>query len=89
MPSDTAAAQFAPSAGKVSWDWVNPWTIGTAVIAGLAILPIAAIVFIALAPVDAIWSHLASTVLPSYIFNTLVLMGGVGAGTIVIGVASA
>jgi iron(III) transport system permease protein len=91
MPSDTAAvtAQLAPSAGKVSWGWVNPWTIGTAVIAGLAILPIAAIVWIALAPGDGIWAHLVSTVLPSYIFNTLVLMLGVGAGTILIGVASA
>ena len=89
MPPNTATAPIALSAQKVSWGWVNPWTLGTALIAGLAILPIAAIVYLALAPGDGIWSHLASTVLPSYIFNTLVLMLGVGAGTIAIGVASA
>ena len=89
MPPNTATAPIALSAQKVSWGWVNPWNLGTALIAGRAILPIAAIVYLALAPGDGIWSHLASTVLPSYIFNTLVLMLGVGAATIAIGVASA
>ena len=74
MPSDTAAItdQLAPSAQNVSWGWVNPWTIGTAVIAGLAIMPIAAIVWIAAAPGEAIWSHLASTVLPGWNRSALV-----------------
>ena len=35
------------------------------------------------------WSHLASTVLPDYILNTLILCVGVGFGVIVVGVSTA
>jgi iron(III) transport system permease protein len=35
------------------------------------------------------WSHLASTVLPDYILNTLILCVGVGSGVIVVGVSTA
>jgi iron(III) transport system permease protein len=35
------------------------------------------------------WSHLASTVLPDYILNTLILCLGVGTGVIVVGVSTA
>ncbi|WP_426173626.1 ABC transporter permease [Massilia sp. TWR1-2-2] len=35
------------------------------------------------------WRHLASTVLPDYILNTLILCAGVGAGVIVVGVSTA
>ena len=35
------------------------------------------------------WSHLASTVLPDYILNTLILCFGVGIGVIVVGVSTA
>lgn len=35
------------------------------------------------------WSHLASTVLPEYILNTLILCLGVGFGVIVVGVSTA
>ena len=37
----------------------------------------------------AIWQHLASTVLPEYLWNTLGLCLGVGVGVIVVGVATA
>ncbi len=37
----------------------------------------------------ATWDHLASTVLPDYILNTLILCAGVGAGVIVVGVSTA
>ncbi|NQV56263.1 MAG: iron ABC transporter permease [Rhodospirillales bacterium] len=80
---------MAMSARKVSWAWANPWTIGTLVIAGLAVVPIAAVLVISLMPGDDIWAHLVSTVLPSYIYNTLLLMIGVGIGTVLFGVASA
>ncbi|MBT4039420.1 MAG: iron ABC transporter permease [Rhodospirillales bacterium] len=43
----------------------------------------------ALVPSDDIWAHLASTVLPHYIWTTLVLMFGVGAGTLVVGTGTA
>jgi iron(III) transport system permease protein len=35
------------------------------------------------------WSHLASTVLPDYILNTLILCIGVGSGVILVGVSTA
>ena len=35
------------------------------------------------------WSHLASTVLPDYILNTLILCVGVGLGVIIVGVSTA
>lgn len=35
------------------------------------------------------WAHLASTVLPSYIVNTLILCAGVAGGTIVVGTSAA
>ncbi len=40
-------------------------------------------------PSGEVWSHLADTVLPGYIFNSLALMVWVGAGTLVIGVGTA
>ncbi len=41
------------------------------------------------APFGEVWDHLAATVLPRYVLNTLALMVGVGAGVLVIGVATA
>jgi iron(III) transport system permease protein len=38
---------------------------------------------------DDTWSHLAATVLPEYLWNTLLLCGGVGAGAAALGVGSA
>jgi len=73
----------------MSWSWLNGWTIGTVIVAFIVILPIAAVIFIALTPSDDIWAHLASTVLPLYIGTTLQLMIGVGLGTLVIGVGTA
>ena len=35
------------------------------------------------------WSHLASTVLPDYVLNTLILCVGVGIGVVVVGVSTA
>ncbi len=86
---EIVANRMAQSARKQSWDWFNSWTIGTALIAFAVILPIAAVFFIAMSPGDDIWSHLASTVLPDYIWTTLRLMVAVGLGTFIIGVGSA
>ncbi len=52
-------------------------------------LPLLTVVKLALFPNENIWPHLFSTVLPHYIFNTLVLMAGVAAGTLLIGVYTA
>lgn len=58
-------------------------------IAVLVSLPIVAVLWLALFPEENIWPHLFSTVLPTYVINTLLLMLGVAAGTFTIGVGTA
>ena len=65
------------------------WTAGAVAIAALVAVPLAAIAWRALDPSDDTWRHLAATVLPTYVSNTLWLMLGVGLGTIVIGTSTA
>ena len=89
MTTQAATAGMAPMAKTELWAWVNGWSIGTVVIAAAVTVPIAAVIFIGLTPTDDIWSHLASTVLSLYISTTLLLMLGVGIGTLVIGVGTA
>lgn len=67
----------------------DAWTVGVALIAAAVALPIVTVVGFALTPAGDVWSHLAETVLADYVANSLVLMLGVGAGTLVIGVATA
>lgn len=57
--------------------WPSGWTIAALVLAGLAVLPVAAVAVMALAPKANVWPHLIATVLPRYLANTLLLMGGV------------
>ncbi len=62
---------------------------GALAVAALAVMPIAALLFIALRGDPSIWPHLLSTVLPGATRTTVLLMAGVGAVTAVIGVAGA
>ncbi|MBV1787116.1 iron ABC transporter permease [Marinobacterium sp. D7] len=55
----------------------------------LVMLPVLAILWLALFPTENIWPHLASTVLPVYIESTLILMAGTGALSVTIGVGTA
>lgn len=89
MTTATTTVTMAQGARKLSLSWLNVWTIGTVLIAVVAISPIVAVGFISLTPSDDIWQHLASTVLPLYVGTTLLLMVGVGIGTLVIGVGTA
>jgi iron(III) transport system permease protein len=67
------------------------------ILAGLALLVAAllAVPFLSVAAnlflggTGSTWQHLASTVLPEYVRNTLLLCAGVGAGTVLIGVGTA
>ncbi|MCK0167411.1 iron ABC transporter permease [Jannaschia sp. S6380] len=72
-----------------AWAWPDPWSIGALVIAALVIVPIAAVFWMAAFPSENIWPHLATTVLPRYLGNTLVLMVGVGLLTAVVGTGTA
>jgi iron(III) transport system permease protein len=76
----------AHSASRVRLD---RWTIITFAIVALVALPLASIVVAAVGPNEDIWSHLSSTVLDTYVYNTVVLMVGVGVLTIILGTSSA
>ncbi|MCB2130612.1 MAG: iron ABC transporter permease [Rhodobacteraceae bacterium] len=54
------------------------WALLALGIAGVIIVPIAAVVWLALHPVDNIWPHLLATTLPRYAGNTAVLTLGTG-----------
>ena len=68
---------------------LDAWTIGVLVIAAAVALPIITVIGFFFVPAGEVWDHLAATVLQDYIVNSLVLMLGVGAGTLVLGVATA
>ena len=68
---------------------LDTWTAIAVAIGVLVAIPVGSVLLTALGPSDGIWSHLVSTVLRVYVGNTLWLMLGVGAGTIVIGVSTA
>jgi iron(III) transport system permease protein len=57
--------------------------------AALVVAPIAAVVSNVFLPSEATWSHLASTVLPEYIWNTLLLISLVAVGVVLFGVTAA
>jgi iron(III) transport system permease protein len=83
------AQMNAPRPRRRGGHWLDGWTVATIVIAALATVPIFAVIYLALTPSENIWPHLVSTVLSGYISTTLILMAGVGLGTLLIGVGTA
>lgn len=68
---------------------VNGWTVTGAAITLILLVPIGAICVYLFAPASDNWAHLADTVLPEYVINTLWLMLGVTLGAGSIGVTTA
>lgn len=68
---------------------LEAWSLGALLIAGLVLLPILAVLWIALRPTENVWPHLIATVLPGYLANTFLLMAGVGVLTGVAGTGAA
>jgi len=64
----------------------TPLALTAAALIGLPVLVVAANL---LTPSGEIWRHLAATVLPSYVANSLWIMVGVGVGVLAIGVSTA
>ena len=68
----------------------SPLVVSAFVVALLAGLPIASVGFnLLLGGTSGTWAHLASTVLPEYVLNSLALCAGVGLGVAIIGIATA
>ena len=65
------------------------WLITVSVILALILLPLLTIFYLALTPTDNIWPHLARSVLPNVLFDTLALGVGVSLIAICVGTAAA
>jgi len=86
----TSLAARLPVIGPlISGAAFNIWTVGALIVAALVAAPIFTVLGIALTDSSDIWSHLYHTVLGLYLERTVVLMIGVGAGTLVIGTGTA
>ncbi len=59
------------------------WGIGLAAVLGVVLLPVAVVLAHLFVPTGDLWAHLASTVLPRYVANTLWLIAGVGVLTLI------
>ena len=60
----------------------------TLLLVGVFAIPAISLFFLALDSKAGVWGHLSSTVLPVYLGNSLILLLGVGMGTLVLGVVS-
>ena len=69
--------------------WWNRWTGGAIVILLLVLTPIFTIMIKLFDKPGEHWEHIASTLLPSYFYNSIVLLIGVGFLTFLIGVSMA
>jgi len=67
----------------------TPWTALLLGVALIVAMPVLAVLAHILMPSGGVWQHLASTVLPRYLTNTLFLVVTVGLGTLVIGTGTA
>ncbi|MCL4189019.1 MAG: iron ABC transporter permease [Rhodobacteraceae bacterium] len=64
------------------------WSIGAVAIAALILLPVVAVLVRLAQPSDGVWDHLAATLLPVYVVNSLALVAGVVSLAVAIGVGA-
>jgi len=67
----------------------SPWSVASALVAGLLAVPVLVVAASVFQPAGEVWRHLLDTVLADYVRNSLALMLGVAAGTLLIGVSTA
>ena len=53
------------------------WLIASILAAIIITSPILAVIWVAISPEENVWIHLATSVLPTYIYNSVLLMFGV------------
>ncbi len=68
---------------------LDPWRSAVVAVAVVVALPVMVVVSFTLQPAGEVWRHLAATVLADYVSNSLLLMVGVAAGTLALGVGAA
>lgn len=69
--------------------WAGGWRLGVLAVALVVALPVLTVFGFLLQPATEVWQHLAATALGDYIANSLLLMLGVGIGTLLLGVSTA
>ena len=69
--------------------WWNKWTGGAIIILLLVLTPIFTILIKLFDEPGEHWNHIVTNLLPSYFFNSLILLVGVGFFTFIIGVSMA
>ena len=93
MPADLPVITLnaSPAAGSAQSLRLSRavWSFGLAAVLGAVLLPIAVVLAHLFVPTGDLWAHLASTVLPRYVVNTLWLIAGVGVLTLIGGVGTA
>lgn len=65
------------------------WSLAAVLIAALVLMPVIAVVWLALNPTENIWPHLLNSVLPRYLTNTILLTLGTGIMAAVMGTVTA
>lgn len=75
--------------GAPAWRWPDRWTLGVSAVALLISVPVLVIAAYVFLGSGDVWAHLAATVLPDYLINSLLLAFGVGVGTLVLGAGTA
>ena len=65
------------------------WSISVLVVCLLILGPFFSMLIVATDDSGGLWPHLMQTVFPRYVFNTLILMFGVGAVSLFFGLSSA
>jgi iron(III) transport system permease protein len=90
MTSQAHRGRIARSLGGARGSGLlSGWSIAVTLLALLVAAPVWVVLSSAFTPSGDVWSHLASTVLPRYVRNSLWLLLGVGLGSLVIGVGLA
>ena len=69
--------------------WVDPWSAGAVAIAALVLMPVLAVIWLALFPTVNFWPYLLSTTLPRYLSDMVLLMLAVGAVDVAAGIGAA
>ena len=68
---------------------LDPWLVGTVSVAVVLATPVVYVASFVFHPSSEVWTHLVDTVLADYIVNSLLLLAGVGVGTLALGVSTA
>jgi iron(III) transport system permease protein len=77
-----------PQPARTTW-LARGWRGAVLLVALVLALPVLTVFSFVLQPATEVWRHLADTALRDYIVNSLVLMAGVGIGTLLLGVSTA